>query len=263
MAKQFLSGIDATNQRIVNVGSPSSATDASNKAYVDNALAGLQWKPGVRAATTASGNLATAYASGQVLDGVTLATGDRILIKDQSNGAENGLYVVAASGTPARATDADGAGELTPNATVFVAEGSVNADRAYTVTTNGTITIGTTATVWARFGGGTTYTAGNGLSLNSTTFAVNNGAGIVADGTSTRIDTSVVVTKYAATIGDGSATSITVTHGLGTRDVTVGVYDAASYVEYECDVTHTTLTAITLSFATAPAASSLRVVVHG
>lgn len=61
--------------------------------------------PKVRAATTANGTLATAYANGSVVDGVTLATGDRILLKDQTTGAENGVYVVKATGAPDRAAD--------------------------------------------------------------------------------------------------------------------------------------------------------------
>src|SRR3954447_7874218 len=117
MSRRFLNGIDATSQRIINVASPSSAADATNKSYVDNLITGLSWKLDVRAATTANGTLATAYANGQVVDGVTLATGDRILIKNQTTQTENGIYTVNASGAPTRATDADATSELN-NATV-------------------------------------------------------------------------------------------------------------------------------------------------
>src|SRR5436190_10072507 len=97
--------LDLVSQRIQNVASPSTGTDAANKNYVDGAVNGLDWKSSVRAATTATGTLATAFANGQVIDGVTLATGDRILIKNQSTGSENGIYTVNASGAPTRATD--------------------------------------------------------------------------------------------------------------------------------------------------------------
>lgn len=262
MATKFLNGVDLTSQKIVNLASPSAATDGANKAYVDNVAAGLQWKPAVRAATTANGTLATAYANGQTVDGVTLVTGDRILIKDQSTGAENGIYIVAASGAPTRASDADGVGELTPNATVFVSEGTANADKAFTCTTNGTITVGTTATVWAQFGGGQSYTAGNGLNLATNQFSVVAGTGITV-GANVGIDTAVVVRKYAALVGDGSSTSITVTHNLNTRDVHVALYNASTWEVVYADITNATVNTVTLGFATAPASNAYRVVVFG
>src|SRR5688500_7583864 len=107
MPNKFLNGIDAQNQRIQAVASPSAASDAANKQYVDNALDGLRWKTPVRVATTANGTLATAFENGDTIDGVALVTGDRILIKDQTTQSENGIYVVAASGAPTRASDAD------------------------------------------------------------------------------------------------------------------------------------------------------------
>lgn len=263
MAMKFLNGIDADSQRIVNVGSPSAALDAANKSYVDNLVAGLQWKPAVRAATTGNGALSTAYANGQVVDGVTLATGNRILIKNQTTGSENGIYVVAASGAPTRATDADGAGELAPNVTVFVSEGSTNGDTAWTCTNNSAITVGTTATVWAQFGGGQIYTNGNGLNLSGNQFSVKPDTGVVVGAGGVGIDASVVVRKYAALVGDGVSTSITVTHNLNTRDVHVAIYNSATYEVALVDVTNATVNTVTLSFAVAPASGMYRVVVFG
>lgn len=131
------------------------ATQKATKTYVDAKVAGLSWKQAVRAATTANGTLATAFENGDTVDGVVLATGDRILIKNQSSGAENGIYVVAASGAPARATDADSGAELV-NATVYVSEGTTNADTQWTCTTNATITPGSTSLSFAQLatGGG-------------------------------------------------------------------------------------------------------------
>jgi hypothetical protein len=121
----------------------------SIKSYVDNLVAGLKWKPTVIAATTAAGTLASDFENGDTIDGVVLTTGDRILIKDQAAGAENGIYVVAASGAPTRATDADAGAELV-NATVIVEQGTVNADKAF-VCTNNAITLGSTAIVFVNF----------------------------------------------------------------------------------------------------------------
>lgn len=130
------------------------ALDAkASTAYVDNLVQGLSWKKAVRAATTANGSLATAFENGDAIDGVTLATGDRILLKNQTTGSENGIYTVNASGAPTRATDADAGAELV-NATVYVSEGSSLADTQWTCSTNAPITIGTTALTFVQLSGG-------------------------------------------------------------------------------------------------------------
>lgn len=118
-------------------------TSLAIKTYVDNAVtAGVKWKDPVRAATTTNGTLATAYQNGSTVDGVLLATGDRILIKNQTTQTENGIYTVNASGPPTRATDADENTEI-PGATVFVSQGTQNAGSQWT-NTNTSVTIGTT-----------------------------------------------------------------------------------------------------------------------
>lgn len=265
MARSFLNGINLNNQRAQSVGSPSAGTDAANKDYVDNLLAGLSWKRAVRAATTGNGALATAFASGQVIDGVTLATGDRILLKNQTTGSENGIYTVNATGAPTRATDADGAGELVPNATVYVSEGTTLADTQWSCTTNGTITVGTTATVWAQTGGSGNYTQGNGIAISSgVVSAVAAPAGGLTVGASgIALDTSVATRKYATAIGDGTASAIVVTHNLGTRDVEVVIRNATTYEKVEADDVATTTNTVTLTFASAPATGAYRVAVFG
>jgi hypothetical protein len=256
--------VDLNNQKITNLTDPTNAQDAANKRYVDAAVVGIDWKPSVRAATTAAVTLATAFENGDTLDGVTLATGNRILVKDQADGTENGIYVVEASGAPTRATDADTAAEITASFAVFVEEGTVNADSGYTLTNNGAVTIGTTALTFTQFTGLGQITAGNGLTKTANTLDVIAGLGIVSNANDVAIDTTVVVRKYAVAIGDGSATSITVTHNLNTRDVTVGVYSATStYDEVMCDVQHATVNTVTLLFSVAPTAGQYRAVVHG
>lgn len=133
-----------------NFGTPSAGTDAVIlsylQSYVADAIGASNLKDAVRVATTANGSLATAFANGQVVDGVTLATGDRILIKNQTTGSENGIYVVNASGAPTRASDADTATDIA-DAVVYVSQGTANADTGWKLVTD-SITLGSTALVF-------------------------------------------------------------------------------------------------------------------
>jgi hypothetical protein len=282
--------------KLTSLGTPTADTDAANKGYVDSVAQGLDTKASVVAATTTDGILATAFADTQVVDGVTLATGNRILIKNQSTPTENGIYVVAASGAPARSTDMDDGTEF-PSAYVFVEEGTVNADTGWVCTNNAPVTLGSTNIVWAQFSGAGTYTANNGVLLTGSVFsfeprsgyglqtgatgaeiklattsglnlssdlAVGAGNGISVLTNTVAIDTAVVVRKYGADVGDGAATSYTITHNLGTKDVQVTVYDNSSpYAEVICDVNHATTNTITLLFSVAPTSNQYRVVVQG
>lgn len=151
--------------------------EASNftSTEVEGALAELAaraWKQPVRAATTAAGTLATSFENADTIDGVVLATGDRILIKDQAAGAANGIYVVAASGAPTRTADFD-ASSAVLGAAVFVTEGTANADKVFFCTTNAPITLGTTALVFAAISGGGGFAQlavviGNGVNVLTT-----------------------------------------------------------------------------------------------
>jgi hypothetical protein len=137
------------------------ATQQATKAYVDAKVAGLSWKQAVRAATTAAVTLASDLENGDTIDGVVLATGDRILVKNQASATENGIYVVAASGAPTRATDADSGAELV-NASVYVSEGTTLADTQWTCSTNATITIGATNIAFAQL-----TSAGNAVATDA------------------------------------------------------------------------------------------------
>lgn len=167
----MLTGADMNSQRVLNVADPSSATDAANKQYVDNYITGLSWKDEARVASTTNGTLASAYANGSSVDGVSLVTGDRILLKDQTTQTENGIYTVNASGAPTRAVDANTSAKLN-NATVLVTAGTANVNKAYTQTTANP-TLGSSNVVFVQFGGGGVYAAGNGLT-GTTTFSVLN-----------------------------------------------------------------------------------------
>ena len=149
------------------------ATSLASKEYVDAVKTGLDFKDSVRLATTANGTLASAFANGQSIDGTTLSTGDRILIKNQSTGSENGIYTVNGSGAPTRATDADENAEVTSGLFVFVEAGTVNADSGFVLTTDGTITVGSTALAFTQFSGAGSFTAGDGLTRTGNQVDVN------------------------------------------------------------------------------------------
>ena len=139
------------------------ATTAFVVAAVDAARTGLDVKASVRVATVAAGTLATSFANGQTVDGVVLATGDRILIKDQVAGADNGIYTVNASGVPTRAIDFDTSAQVSSGAFTFVEEGTVNADSGWVLSTDSAITIGSTSLLFLQFSGAGAVVAGAGL----------------------------------------------------------------------------------------------------
>ena len=235
--------VSMNSQLVTNVANPVSNTDAANKQYVDGLVNGLDWKNSVRAATTANITLSGT----QTVDGISLSVGDRVLVKNQSTATQNGLYLVA-SGAWTRTVDADGALEITPRTTVAVEEGTVAAGFKYTVTNTGTITIGSTNITWALTDqGGTTYTGGTGIDVTGSVISIS----------------SLVARKYATSIGDGTATSIAVTHSLGTTDVQVQVFEISTGASVECDVTRNSTSQVTLGFTVAPTSTSLRVVVVG
>lgn len=129
-------------------GDPASNLQAATKQYVDNAVVSLAKKfDSVRAATTANITISTALNNGDTLDGVTLATGDLVLVKNQSTASQNGIYVVGVS--PARATAFDAWDELI-GALVSVQEGTVNADTGWLCTSNKGGTLGSTAVVYTK-----------------------------------------------------------------------------------------------------------------
>jgi hypothetical protein len=162
--------VNGNSQRITAVADPTGAQDAATKNYVDSTAQGLDAKASVRAATTVAGTLATSFASGQVIDGITLATSDRILIKNQALAQENGIYVVGA-GTPTRATDNDTWFEV-PGAYVWVEVGTTQADTGWLSTADAGGTINTTPMPWVQFSGAGQITAGTGITKTGNTLSV-------------------------------------------------------------------------------------------
>jgi hypothetical protein len=230
---------DATASKLVKrdasgnakVATPTDAAHIATKGYVDSARQGLDVKASVRVATTAAINLSTDLEAGDVIDGVTLVAGDRVLVKNQSSASENGIYVAVTSGAASRSSDANGTadtGELTSGTFTFVEEGTVNFDSGFVVSTDGTITVGTTGITWTQFSGAGSFDAGDGLSKSGTQVNVN----VTADRTAITADAIDISANY---VGQSSITTLgTITTGVwnGT-DVAVadggtGASDAAT-----------------------------------
>lgn len=160
---------------------PNASTDIANKYYVDSVAQGLNLKASCLVATTA--NLASL--SGLLtIDGVTVAAGDRVLVKNQTLSQNNGIYV-AASGAWARSSDMDTWAEV-PSAFTFIQQGSTQADTGWVCISDAGGTLGTTPITWTQFGSAGNYIAGDGLALTGNTFSV------LANGTTLNVSSSGV-----------------------------------------------------------------------
>ena len=158
----------------ISVATPTTDGHAATKGYVDAARQGLDVKASVRVATTGAVLLASGLEAGDVIDGVTLAEGDRVLVKDQGTASENGIYVAVASaaGAASRADDANTSAKVTTGMFTFVSEGTVNADNGFVLTTNDAITLGTTGLTFVQFSGAGQVIAGAGLTKSGNTLDV-------------------------------------------------------------------------------------------
>ena len=217
----------------ITVATPTADAQAATKAYVDAIASGLSWKAPVKVAST--GNLT--LSGTQTIDGVSVLAGDRVLVKDQTDGKENGIYVVA-SGSWSRSTDMDAGSEF-PSASVFVQQGTVSADVGY-VCTNDAVTIGSTAIVFVQFNGASNIVAGAGLSKAGNELSVN------VDGVTLEIasdalqikDLGVGTAKLAdgavesAKIGAGAVTSAKIaTSAVGSTQLSDGSVTSSKIVD--------------------------------
>lgn len=267
MAKEFHVDIAMVGGRTVTgVPNPTASDQVANKAYVDGAIENISWKDAVRAAST--GNV-TVSGPGAAIDGVTLSNGDRVLLKNQTTGSQNGIYIFTGAATPlTRAPDASTFAELEA-AVVGVEEGTTQ--------------IGTWWRQSAVNGVIDTDTVSFGTFMSGAPAASETTAGIAEIATQTEADTGTddarfmtplktkalknAFTKpFAQTIGDNSTLSFNIDHNLNTRDVLVQVYKmSGNYDEIMVDVQRPTLNRVTVVFGAgnAPATNGARVVVVG
>lgn len=164
--------LDMNNTKIINVADPTSTSDVATKNYVDSVAQGLDIKDSVIVATTVPGVLASDFENGDIIDDVTLTTGDRILIKDQASGVENGIYIVQASGSPTRSADF-ALGSSQSGSFTFVKQGTVNQDSGWVLTNDPpNNVVGTDALIFSQFSGAGQIIAGTGLSKSGNTLSV-------------------------------------------------------------------------------------------
>jgi hypothetical protein len=212
-----------------------------NKTYVDQVANGLDVKASVRVATTA--NLAATYNNGNgtltanangaiVVDGVTLTTADRILVKDQTTQTQNGFYKVTTVGSGSaafvltRTPDANEASEITGGAFTFVEEGTANADNGYVATHNGVPTLGTTNITFDQFSGAGQISAGAALSKTGNTIDVEvDDSSIQVSGDALQVKAlGITNAMLAGSIVNGklSNSTITISDGSVTNAVDLG-----------------------------------------
>jgi phage-related tail fiber protein len=246
--------------RVTNLAAPTAASDAANKAYVDAAIQGFTVKSPVRAATTVNITLSGL----QTIDGVVLAANDRVLVKDQTTGSQNGIYL-ASSTSWVRSEDADAGTELSSAVFVFVSEGTANADFGWVLTTDTPITIGTTALDFVQFTGLGQVVAGAGLTKSGNQLSVGGNARIVVNADDVDLATSgvtagtynsVTVDIYgrvtAATVqaygkvarstftnSNLSSGILTLAHNLGQQFSQVTVFDNSNKIIIPDDITAT------------------------
>lgn len=183
--------IQVSSAKITGLASPAADTDAANKGYVDGLVEGISAKTSVVAATTANITISSDLNVGDSIDGVTLADGDRVLVKNQSTASENGIYVAGSS--PARSDDlaasADAAGVF-----VFVESGSTQGDTGFLCSSNkGSATVGTHSLTFVQFSAAGQTTGGDGIDRTGLVIKVDlpsGNTGLRIDGSS-KLDTKL------------------------------------------------------------------------
>jgi hypothetical protein len=253
--------------KITGLGNPTDDQDAATKYYVDQAVQGLTWKVAANLLSTANVALTGSTGTLNIDTYGALGAADsgyRIVLTNQTTDTEDGIYVYNDNGTAytlTRSTDGNPYTELI-GATIYIQEGTTKAGTSWSQSNHYLTSFA--GQTWVQIAGVGIYTAGDGIVINDNIISADAGTGIIVNGSGINIDTASVVTKYAASVGNGTDTSYTVTHNLGTKDVIVSVYDNSSpFAEVICDVQHTSTSAITLLFSVAPTSNQYRVVVHG
>ena len=212
--------VDLNSQRITNLADPVSAQDAVTKSYADALTSGLDVKSSCLVATTANITLSGT----QTIDGVAVSADERVLVKNQSTASENGIYDCKA-GAWARSSDFDSNAEVTSGAFTFIEQGTVNADAGFVLTTDGSITVGTTALSFTQFSGAGAVTAGDGLQKSGTEISADlkaNG-GVVIESSELAVDLGASSITGTLAVSDGGTGATSVSAAQQALDLEPGV----------------------------------------
>lgn len=285
MPKKFLTAIDLNKNELQNAviqklsSAPSSPVESqiywntTTKAYfiysgtvwiqladqtsIDSALQGLNWKDNVVCATTANITLS----GNQAIDGYTTQTGDRVLVKNQSTGSQNGIYI-ASTGAWTRATDFDSGAKIA-SAVITVDQGTTNADTTWRCSNDSTAVIGTTSITISSFGTTTPSASTSTAGIVQLATLAEAEAKSEANKALTPSSVANFPVKKTFTIGDGTNTTYALTHSLNNKDVVTQVRQVSNDEVVECDIVNTSTTVTTLTLAVAPTTNSIRAVIIG
>lgn len=247
-------------RKIINLPDGINPQDAATVAQLNSAIEGLAWKDSCRVST--QGNLSLA-SPGATIDGITMTSGDRVLVRAQTATAENGIYIWNGAAVPmTRSLDMSVAAEV-EQAVTTVEEGT-NAGVSYRQTAVN-VTLGTTPLAWTVFGSGASAASETsaGIAEIATQAETDTGTDDARFVTPLKLATSVWASKkFGANFGDGSASSYAITHSLNTFDVNVEVFrNSGNRDTVLCEVQRTSVNQVTLVFDSAVASNALRVVI--
>jgi len=199
--------VSLNSQNITNLSDPVNAQDAATKGFVEATAQGLDVKDSCVAATTGNITISTALNNGDTLDGVTLSTNDRVLVKDQSTASQNGIYKVGSS--PSRVDDL-AAGANAAGVFTFIEQGSVNADNGFVCTSNsGSAVVGSNNLTFAQFSGAGQITTADGLQKSGNTISVDlkSNGGLVIESTELAVNLSASSITGTLAVSDGGTGS--------------------------------------------------------
>lgn len=239
---RFTNNLDLGGHKLINQAVGTNAGDAVNKSQLDSVAYNNLAKPAVRLATVANITMSGV----QAIDGEFVSNGDRVLVKNQTDAVQNGIYVVNTSGAWVRSTDFSPTSNVV-GASVFVLGGILNAGKVFFMSTPSAV-VNTTALSFIKFSDGVTYTSGYGISISNGAIAVNR---------------TLIPSKYSALVGDNVNTVYSVTHGLNTQDIVISVRKVLNNEAVNVDWVANGANTVQLTFTTQPSIGEYRITVIG